>query len=513
MGEWWLAGRYRLIEVLGSGGMAVVWRAHDTHMHRNVAVKLLRDVYGVPGAADRFAREARTAGTLTSPHIVTIHDFGAGLLRLADADNPLVPPPPPAPTSGGVPATEGAGVPDTALLSPAGRQAVYVTMELVPGRSLAKVAAEDGPLPVPRVLGWARQLCDALEVAHDAGVLHRDIKPANIMVSDKGVLKVLDFGIARFMKTLGSSATLTRPGAVLGTAAYMSPEQANGAAVDLRADLYSTGCLMYELLTGLPPFGFGDVPSLLFRHVHVAAESPDRVRDDLPDELCDLILALLAKDPADRPQTAADVRRILDAVPAQPPDRPAKAPARAEELARRMDEVAELSAPQAVEKLRKLLRDHIEVFGHHHPRTLNVRDDLAYYLGRAGERHTAVRMLRQLVSDYGRVRGAEHPDTLGVRRNLAYWTAKAGDATTAAVLLRDLVPDYTQVHGPANPETFKVRRELALCTGRSGDPYEAVRLLRALLPDMIEMLGAEHRRVSAVLEELAYWEHRTRGTA
>lgn len=524
MGEWWLAGRYRLIEVLGSGGMAVVWRAWDTQMRRFVAVKLLRDVFGVPGAADRFAREARTAGTLTSPHIVTVYDFNTGVLRPADPDAPHSPP---------TAATRRRSDPEeTGGLAhgPETREVVYVTMELVPGKSLAEIAAAEAPLPLPRVLDWARQLCDALEVAHEAGVLHRDIKPANIMASDRGVLKVLDFGIARFMKTLAAGGTLTRPGAVLGTAAYMSPEQANGAEADPRSDLYSTGCLVYELLTGLPPFGFGDVPSLLFRHVHVAPDSPARVRDDLPDAVCDLVLRLLAKSPDDRPQSATEVRRLLDTLPSSSPDRPpnppdrpptpestqartgvtvgAQAGAQAEALARGLDDLPNLQAADAVALLRRLLPEHVRLFGHDHPRTLSVRDDLAYHLGKSGDRQTAVRLLRQLVSDYGYMYGAEHPGTLRVRRNLAYWTAKSGNPQAAALLLRDLLPDYAEVHGPLDPETLKVRRELALCTGRSGDAHEAVQLLRALIPDLAQVLGAQHRSVVTAREELTYWENR-----
>lgn len=507
MGEWWLAGRYRLIEVLGSGGMAVVWRAWDTQMRRFVAVKLLRDVFGVPGAADRFAREARTAGTLTSPHIVTIHDFNTGVLRPADPDAPHSPPT--AATRRRPDSAETGGMPH----GPETREVVYVTMELVPGKSLAEIAAAEAPLPLPRVLNWAQQLCDALEVAHEAGVLHRDIKPANIMANDRGVLKVLDFGIARFMKTLAAGGTLTRPGAVLGTAAYMSPEQASGAEADPRSDLYSTGCLLYELLTGLPPFGFGDVPSLLFRHVHVTPDSPARVRDDLPDAVCDLVLRLLAKNPDDRPQSAAEVRRLLDALPPQPPDRPpppetSQAGAQAEALARSLEDLPGLPAAEAVALLRRLLPEHVRLFGHDHPRTLSVRDDLAYHLGKSGDRQTAVRLLRQLVSDYGHMYGTEHRDTLRVRRSLAYWTAKAGNPQAAALLLRDLLPDYADVHGPLDPETLKVRRELALCTGRSGNAHEAVQLLRALIPDLAQVLGAQHRSVVTAREELTYWENR-----
>ncbi|MCF2532612.1 serine/threonine-protein kinase [Yinghuangia soli] len=495
MGEWWLAGRYRLIEELGSGGMAVVWRAQDTHMHRYVAVKLLRDQYGVPGAADRFAREARTAGTLSSPHIVTVHDFGSGHLLAADPDDPHTPP-------------SARSVPDPPLPAEPARESVYVTMELVPGRSLARVVADEAPMPLPRVLELARQLCEALEVAHDAGVLHRDIKPANIMVTEKGVLKVLDFGIARFMKALAAGETLTRPGAVLGTAAYMSPEQAGGVETDARSDLYSMGCLLYELLTRLPPFGFGDVPGLLYRHVHVPAESPSRVRDDLPAEVCDLVLALLAKNPDDRPQNAAEVLRLLDAVPPQPPVRVPSDSELAEELARRMDRVDEISPQESVALLRELLPEHNRVFGPGHPRTLAVRDDLAYYLGVSGERALAVRVLDQLVRDYTQVLGATDEGTLGVRRNQAYWTAKANDPSTAARLLRELLPDFVNRHGPTDPETLKVRRELALCTGRSGEADEAVRLLEALIPDMTEVLGGDHKHVITALEELEYWRRR-----
>lgn len=490
MGDWWLAGRYRLIERLGSGGMAVVWRARDTHMHRHVAVKLLRDEYTVPGAAERLAREARVAGELASPHIVTVYDFGTGPLQQAAPGDPHTPP-----------------VPDAAA-----HESVYVTMELVPGRSLAKVVSDEAPLPLGRVLDWAAQLCDALEVAHEAGVLHRDIKPANVMTTDRGVLKVLDFGIARSMKTLAAGSTLTRPGGVLGTAAYMSPEQANGSELDARSDLYSAGCLIYELLVGEPPFGFGEVPSLLFRHVHVEAEIPERVRAGLPDAMAELILTLLAKHPSDRPQDAADVRRRLAAVPLPPSTPQPSRSEQAEELARRMDELSGLPPDEAVDRLRELLRAHLAVFGPDHERTLNVRDDLAYYLGLRGERPLAVRVLRQLVVDCGRVLGAEHQVTLAARRNLAYWTAKAGQPGEAARLLGDLLPDYAHVHGPSDVETLKVRRELALCTGRSGDVDEAVRLLRVLIADMARILGGEHRQVITAREELAYWENRSAKT-
>ncbi|NUU26314.1 MAG: tetratricopeptide repeat protein, partial [Streptomycetaceae bacterium] len=315
-----------------------------------------------------------------------------------------------------------------------------------------------------------------------------------------------------------ASATLTRPGAVLGTPAYMSPEQANGNEADIRSDLYSVGCLLYELLTGMPPFGFGEVAGLLFRQVHVPAESPSRARDDLPDAFCDLILALLAKNPDDRPQTAAEVRDLLEALPPvqalpRQVDREAEERLRRRaELARRVAEVSNLQPPEAVALLRELLPAHNREFGHDHGRTLRVRDDLANYLGMSGRRGVAVRMLRQVVLDYGRVLGARHPDTLGARRNLAYWTAKDGDPATAATLLRDLLPDFAPEHGPRDVETLSVRRELALYTGRSGEVEEAVRLLRELVPDLTDALGGDHPRTVEALEELAYWERRATPT-
>jgi eukaryotic-like serine/threonine-protein kinase len=214
----------------------------------------------------RFDREARTAGRLTHPNIVAVHDMGR--------DN---------------------GVP-------------YLVMELIDGTSLDALLA-DGPLPIERAVDVARQICDALAVAHAHGVVHRDIKPANILLTTGGTAKVCDFGISRL--THHQQADLTAPHTAIGTSAYMAPEQASGAAVDARTDLYALGCVMYAMLTSHPPFT-GDNPlTVLWQHQHQPALSVASLRPDTPADLEKLIARLLAKNPAGRPATATGVRDWL----------------------------------------------------------------------------------------------------------------------------------------------------------------------------------------------------------
>ncbi|MFG2056136.1 protein kinase [Micromonospora sp. NPDC048930] len=262
-----VSGRYRLQAVLGRGGMATVWRGVDERLGRPVAVKLLdRADAADPTTLQRFDREARTAGRLTHPNIVAVHDVG---------------------TDDGVP---------------------YLVMELVDGTSLAALLA-GGPLPIDQAVDVARQICDALAAAHAQGVVHRDIKPANILLTATGTVKVCDFGIARL--THQQQADLTAPHTAIGTSAYMAPEQASGTAVDARTDLYALGCLLYAMLTGHPPFT-GDNPlAVLWQHQHEPAPPVASLRPDTPAHLDALIGHLLAKNPADRPATATDVRNRL----------------------------------------------------------------------------------------------------------------------------------------------------------------------------------------------------------
>ena len=264
-----LAGRYRLEEVIGRGGMSTVYRATDLSLDRVVAVKVALDPLAEenPVYVARFKREARAAAALNDPGVVTVFDAGA--------DGPTR----------------------------------YIVMEYVDGRSLAEILRDEGPLEPRRAAHIAAQIADTLAAAHAAGIVHRDVKPGNVMVTAEDRVKVLDFGIAR----ISDSVTLTQTASVLGTAPYMAPEQAMGNPADARSDIYSLGCVLYEMLTGQPPF-MADVPAaVLHQHVRVAPRPPITLNPAVPPALDALVLQMLAKDPRGRPQTATEVRdRLLD---------------------------------------------------------------------------------------------------------------------------------------------------------------------------------------------------------
>ncbi|NUP49952.1 MAG: serine/threonine protein kinase, partial [Catenulispora sp.] len=264
-----LDGRYRLGTLLGRGGMGEVWRAHDTRIGREVAVKIVTAGGLTDEALARFDREARIAGNVSGPSIVTVHDYGHDEYR--------------------------------------GETVPYLVMELVAGRTIADRVRAEGPPPVRTALEWTLQVCDALATAHAAGVVHRDIKPSNVMVSDGGAVKVLDFGIARFMEHQQTRTGLTAAGMVIGSAEYMSPEQVQGHRVDARSDLYSLGCLLFFTLTGRAPFEAESPIALAYQHVNKAAEAPGRYQAGIPGVVDGLVLELLAKDPGVRPGSAGEV--------------------------------------------------------------------------------------------------------------------------------------------------------------------------------------------------------------
>jgi serine/threonine protein kinase len=268
-----LGGRYVVSGQLGRGGMAEVHLAHDLRLDRQVAVKVLRpDIALDPTYLARFRREALSAASLNHPSVVAVFDSGE----------------------------------DTA----AGRLLPYLVMEYVRGPTLAELLRDGTPRPVAEALRLTRSVLDALAHAHAHGIVHRDIKPANVMLDEYGLVKVMDFGIARPMNTTG--ATLTQSAMVIGTAEYLSPEQAKGLAVDARADLYSTGVLLYELLTGRPPF-VGDTPlQVAWQHLQATPEPPSVHVPEL-DQACDrLVLRALAKDRDERFAGAAEMRAALD---------------------------------------------------------------------------------------------------------------------------------------------------------------------------------------------------------
>ena len=273
-----VGGRYELGEPLGKGGMAEVRRAVDQRLGRSVAVKQLRaDLAVDPTFQARFRREAQSAAGLNHPTIVAVYDTGEEI-------DPL----------------SGVSIP-------------YIVMELVEGQTLRDVLREGRKILPERALELTQGVLEALSYSHKAGIVHRDIKPANVMLTTNGGVKVMDFGIARAVAD--TSATMTQTAAVIGTAQYLSPEQARGETVDARSDLYSTGCLLYELLAGRPPF-VGDSPvSVAYQHVREAPVPPSQLDPELTPEIDAVVLKALAKDPDDRYQSAgemrADIARLL----------------------------------------------------------------------------------------------------------------------------------------------------------------------------------------------------------
>ncbi|GHH70361.1 putative serine/threonine-protein kinase [Streptomyces sulfonofaciens] len=282
-----LGGRYELGQVLGRGGMAEVYLAHDTRLGRTVAVKTLRaDLARDPSFQARFRREAQSAASLNHPAIVAVYDTGEDMVY----DQ----------------ATGGAGV-----------SIPYIVMEYVDGSTLRELLHSGRKLLPERSLEMTIGILQALEYSHRSGIVHRDIKPANVMLTRTGQVKVMDFGIARAMGDAGM--TMTQTAAVIGTAQYLSPEQAKGETVDARSDLYSTGCLLYELLTVRPPF-VGDSPvAVAYQHVREEAQPPSAFDPEITPEMDAIVLKALVKDPNYRYQSAdemrADIEACLDGAP------------------------------------------------------------------------------------------------------------------------------------------------------------------------------------------------------
>lgn len=264
--------RYQVGDTLGFGGMSEVHRGRDLRLGRDVAIKVLRaDLARDPAFQVRFRREAQNAASLNHPAIVAVYDTGE--------------------TPG-----EGGPIP-------------YIVMEYVDGETLRDLLKREGPLQPKRAMEIVADVCAALDFSHRHGIVHRDIKPANIMLTKAGAVKVMDFGIARAVAD--GQATMTATAAVIGTAQYLSPEQARGEAVDARSDVYATGCVLFELLTGAPPFT-GDSPvAVAYQHVREDPKAPSEVKPGLPRELDAIVLKALNKNPMNRYQTAAEMRSDL----------------------------------------------------------------------------------------------------------------------------------------------------------------------------------------------------------
>ncbi|MEU9927434.1 Stk1 family PASTA domain-containing Ser/Thr kinase [Streptomyces anulatus] len=269
-----LGGRYELGSVLGRGGMAEVYLAHDTRLGRTVAVKTLRaDLARDPSFQARFRREAQSAASLNHPAIVAVYDTGEDYV-------------------------DGVSIP-------------YIVMEYVDGSTLRELLHSGRRLLPERTLEMTVGILQALEYSHRAQIVHRDIKPANVMLTRTGQVKVMDFGIARAMGDSGM--TMTQTAAVIGTAQYLSPEQAKGEQVDARSDLYSTGCLLYELLAVRPPF-VGDSPvAVAYQHVREEPQPPSNFDPEITPEMDAIVLKALTKDPDYRYQSADEMRADIEA--------------------------------------------------------------------------------------------------------------------------------------------------------------------------------------------------------
>jgi serine/threonine protein kinase len=272
-----LGGRYDVGQVIGRGGMAEVYEGTDRRLNRRVAIKVLRpDLARDPMFQERFRREAQSAAGLNHPNIVAIYDTGEDILT--DNGNHVSIP--------------------------------YIVMEYVEGLTLRQ-ALNNGPRLLPeRALEVIAGVLAALDYAHRHGIVHRDIKPANIMIDTNGDAKVMDFGIARAMSDAATSVTATS--AVMGTAQYLSPEQARGELVDARSDIYSSGCVLYELLTGVTPFSGESPVAIAYQHVNEPPKPPSTVDSSIPANLDSITLGALAKSPSNRYQTAAEMRSDVE---------------------------------------------------------------------------------------------------------------------------------------------------------------------------------------------------------
>jgi eukaryotic-like serine/threonine-protein kinase len=276
-----VGARYELGELIGYGGMAEVHRGRDTRLNREVAIKVLRaDLARDPSFLTRFRREAHSAAGLNHPSIVSVYDTG-----------------------------EDAG--------PDGTPIPFIVMEFVEGRTLRDILRSETRLPGRRAMEITADICAALDFSHRNGIIHRDIKPANVMITPAGAVKVMDFGIARAVAD--TSSTVTQTANVIGTAQYLSPEQARGESVDARSDVYSTGCLFYELVTGVPPFQ-GDSPvAVAYQHVRENPVVPSARVPEIPRAIDSIVMKAMAKNQYNRYQTAGEMRADLQRALADQP--------------------------------------------------------------------------------------------------------------------------------------------------------------------------------------------------
>ncbi|MFG2054194.1 protein kinase [Micromonospora sp. NPDC048930] len=504
-----VAERYELTYALGHGGMGEVWAGFDEKLDRPVAIKFLRKLT-VPesereNAIERFMREARVTARLDHPGVPSVHDVGHH------------------------------------------GEDLYLVMQLVPGVLLSELIAERGWLAVPWAAAIGAQICSVLAAAHAASLVHRDLKPQNVMVTPAGAVKVLDFGVAAL---LGADVPrLTATSHTLGTPTYMAPEQALNSAVGPRADLYALGCVLFELLTGDPPFRADNPLGMLHRHMNDPVPSIADHRAGVPDVLVQLVVRLLAKDPQHRPGSAAEVYEILAPFGAVEPDLaddlavtvadgqrvdptmpyrypfgplPPQAPlpptrvdvvrprAAAEIVAPpSLDELAEVEErawelaeeerfTQAAELLESALRPVRGGHGAKQPRILELRLNLANLYVLAGAFRQALPEFQRLVSDLAERPVPDQELIWHCRQQAATCQAELGEAPEALRALRALLADQQAVLGADAPELFGIRHQIALLAAGVGDTALARQELQGLLVHVRRMRGAASPDVAEI---------------
>ena len=520
--------RYRLMDRIGRGGMGEVWRAQDEALGRQVAVKCLRpfSMMGDPDQLrvlrERFRREARVAAALQHRGITVVHDFG-----------------------------EDDGV-------------LYLVMELLQGRNLAQVLEDGGgaPLPLPDLADIAEQVAEALAYTHAQGIVHRDLKPANVVRLSDGTVKICDFGIARLGADVGFTSRLTGTGTAMGTPHYMSPEQIAGSELDHRSDLYSFGCVLYELATGAPPFDLDDTWAVLVHHRDSPPEPPRTHRPELPEPLERLILDLLAKDPDDRPQDASVLVKRLAALrgrtdhpePAGGAERTTELPSWARGLTDGVPVGARTTRPslpdaarfsgawstrgtgttgttgtppegtaalagrhttgvtlgrqgrwaEAAEVHRTVAAGREQLLGADHPDTLASRCELAHALNHLGRPQQALEVFEQVTAARERTMGPDHPLTLAARQETAFVLDRLGRHTDAHRLYAAVLAARERTLGPDHPDTLRCRHNLAFNLGRLGRLEEAREAARDVAAARTRVLGANHPETLVTRFEVAY---------
>ncbi|MFE1403946.1 tetratricopeptide repeat protein [Streptomyces sp. NPDC058770] len=533
--------RYRLLDLIGRGGMGEVWRARDESLGRQVAVKCLKpmgpqhDQSFTRVLRERFRREAHVAASLQHRGVTVVHDFG-----------------------------EDDGV-------------LFLVMELLDGRNLSQLLEANGqrPLPVSDVVDIAEQVADALGYTHRQGIVHRDLKPANIMRLADGTVKICDFGIARLGRDIGFTSRLTSTGIAMGTPHYMSPEQIGGGQVDHRSDLYSLGCVLYEIATGAPPFDLDDTWSVLIGHRDTEPEPLRARRAELPGFFDRAVLDLLAKEPEGRPADASDLRRRiavgrsgeqpppgptghvpftahLPSVPLAPVERPgrelpvwargmppghkalggAARTAPPDHRAGLTDDWttggrwlpaagdAAMGAgfgpwPPAAERITGTGPWHLAAQPSParterpapSPELLSVlagRHSAGLNLGRLGHWAEAEAAHRAVAAERERALGPDHPDTLSSRYEIGFTLARTDRSEDALREFGRVARGRERVLGPDHPDTLAARQEMAYVLGGLGRHAEAHRLYVTVLASRERAMGPDHPDTLRCRHNLAF---------